>query len=177
MNYTSGDMKYFFGLLRKLRAWRVAAKYKESNTIRKICLYPWHKNVEKLQGCGTSQNFLSFLLFFVCKSLGSLGHSSQALRFNQIVQSSMQNQLTSDLLLCSSSVLDPSNFCGDNLFSTKWREECCFFLLRRNKGGNRSFSHSFGLKKRLISSSSLCQKCKTLILIPRSLVRSSFFLT
>ena len=35
-NYTSGEMKYFFGLLRKLRAWRVAARYKESNTISKL---------------------------------------------------------------------------------------------------------------------------------------------
>ena len=35
-NYGSGEMKYFFGLLRKLRAWKVAAKNKDSNTISKL---------------------------------------------------------------------------------------------------------------------------------------------
>lgn len=35
-NFKSGEMKYFFGLLRKLRAWRIVAKKKDSSVISKL---------------------------------------------------------------------------------------------------------------------------------------------
>lgn len=35
-NFKSGEMKYFFGLLRKLRAWKLVAKKKDSSVISKL---------------------------------------------------------------------------------------------------------------------------------------------
>lgn len=35
-NFKSGEMKYFFGLLRKLRAWKIVAKKKNSSVISKL---------------------------------------------------------------------------------------------------------------------------------------------
>jgi hypothetical protein len=35
-NLKSGEMKYFFGLLRKMRAWKIVAKKKDSCIISKL---------------------------------------------------------------------------------------------------------------------------------------------
>lgn len=35
-NFKSGEMKYFFGLLRKMRAWKIVAKKKHSSAISKL---------------------------------------------------------------------------------------------------------------------------------------------
>ena len=48
-NYKSGEMKYFFGLLRKLRAWRLVAKSRNSNAITSKLSYVIRSALEKKQ--------------------------------------------------------------------------------------------------------------------------------